>query len=76
MRKLLLLILSMAMIGGGFWLLGLELFAANIIWGRAVMAGVMLLALGIYLLWADFIAPLFGFKGKGAKKKIKNWRLR
>jgi hypothetical protein len=65
MRKTLLFLIAVAMIVGGLWLLGAELLVADIIYFKLVFGGVVLVTLGVYLLWADFIAPLLGFKGEG-----------
>jgi hypothetical protein len=60
-RKLLLLILSSAMLVGGLYLLAAEFLWANKIFPWAGLAGAMLVILGAYLLWTDFIAsPLSG----------------
>ena len=60
MRKLLLFFVSTAMVVGGLYLLGAETLLAHRIYSRAVTGGVMLVILGSYLLWVDFIAPLLG----------------
>jgi hypothetical protein len=64
MRKRLLFFLSVAMLVGGLYLLAAELFWLDERYGFMVLMGVMLVALGSYLLWADFIAPALGFKTK------------
>ena len=65
MRKALLFVIAVAMVVGGLWLLGGELLVADIIHFKLVIGGAMLASLGVYLLWADFIAPLLGIKGEG-----------
>jgi hypothetical protein len=54
--------MSVAMLVGGLWLLAAELLWAEKWYGWAVLGGAMLVTLGAYLLWADFIAPAFGLK--------------
>ena len=60
MRKLLVIVLSTAMIVSGLFLLAGELLFADIIYFRFVIAGAMLAALGAYLIWADIVAPTLG----------------
>jgi hypothetical protein len=62
MRKLLLLILSSAMLMGGLYLALLELLFARIVFFRFVIGGTVLAVAGAYLIWADFIAPRLGVK--------------
>jgi hypothetical protein len=62
MRKRLLFVLSVAMLVGGLYLLAVELLWAEERYGFMVLMGVTLVALGAYLLWADFIAPALGIK--------------
>jgi hypothetical protein len=58
MRKVLLFMVALAMIAGGLWLLGSELFFALKIKLLYIVGGAMLAALGVYLL------SLFGIKGE------------
>jgi hypothetical protein len=62
MRMPLLFLVSSAMLVGGLYLLGAELLLADRIYFRFVIGGAVLATLGIYLLWADFAAPLLGIK--------------
>jgi hypothetical protein len=62
MRKRLLFVLSVAMLVGGLYLLMAELFWLDERYGFMVLMGVTLIAMGAYLLWADFIAPALGIK--------------
>jgi hypothetical protein len=62
MRKLLLLILSSAMLVGGLYAVFFELIFARIIFFRFVIGGIILAGVGAYLIWTDFIAPRFGIK--------------
>jgi len=62
MRKLILLVLSGAMLLGGLSLLVDQLLFASIIYFRFAVAGGVLAFAGGYLLWTDFIAPRFGIK--------------
>jgi hypothetical protein len=48
--KILLFVIAVAMVVGG---LGVVVF------GKFIIGGVMLVVAGLYLLWEDFIAPLF-----------------
>jgi hypothetical protein len=64
MRKRLLLVLSVAMLGGGVYLLATELLWVDQRNGLTVLMGLMLVAFGAYLLWADFVAPGLGIKTK------------
>lgn len=65
MRKLLLFVVSAAMLVGGLYWLVVELLLVDRIYFRFVIGGAVLATLGAYLLWIDFIAPLLGFKGDG-----------
>jgi hypothetical protein len=62
MRKLLLLILSSAMLTGGLYTAIFELWFARIVFFRFVIGGVFLAVAGAYLIWTDFIAPRLGVK--------------
>ena len=62
MRKLLLLILSGAMLFGGLYLVFIELMFAHAIYWRLVVGGTALAGLGGYLIWVDFVAPRLGIK--------------
>jgi hypothetical protein len=62
MRKIVLFVISVAMVVGGLYLLTIELFWSEIIYFRMVIAGAMLITLGSYLLWSDFLAPLLGVR--------------
>ncbi len=67
-RRLPLFIVSVATCVGGLYLLvtyllGTELPLEDRIQVRFGIAGAILTALGLCLLWAGFIAPLFGIKG-------------
>jgi hypothetical protein len=64
MRKVILLIITVAMIAGGLYLLAAELLWARIIYFKVVIGAAVLLTLGAYLLWNDFVGPLFGKGGK------------
>jgi hypothetical protein len=64
MRKTLLFVIALAMSVGGLVLLGIELLSANIIQFKFVIGGALLATLGIYLLWADFVAPILGITEK------------
>jgi hypothetical protein len=62
MRKLLLFIIAIAMVGGGLYLVGAELLLARRIYPQFLVGGGLLVLFGGYLLWADFVAPALGVK--------------
>jgi hypothetical protein len=62
MRKLVLLILSSAMLVGGLYAALFELWFARVIFFRFVIGGAILTLVGAYLIWTDFIAPRLGIK--------------
>jgi hypothetical protein len=62
MRKLILLVLSNAMLIGGLYGAIFELFFARVIFFRFVIGGAILACAGAYLVWTDFIAPKLGIK--------------
>jgi hypothetical protein len=62
MRKLLVFVFSTAMIVGGLYLLASEILLAHTIYFRFVIAGAVLVVLGVYLLWVDILAPMFGIQ--------------
>jgi hypothetical protein len=66
MRKLLLFVISVAMVLAGLFFLWGELMwlQHHSIRGIFVIGSAMLVVLGAYLLWEDFISPLFGVKGE------------
>ena len=65
MRKLLIFVVSAPMAIGGLYVLGAELFLVHHIYFRFVLAGAMMVLIGVSLLWFNFIAPMFGIKGQG-----------
>jgi hypothetical protein len=62
MRKLVLFILSFAMLMVGLYATVFELFFAGIISFVFFIGGILLAFVGAYLMWTDFIAPRFGIK--------------
>lgn len=62
MRRAIGLFLSAAMLGGGLYLIYLELFEARVVSRKMMVVGVFLALLGGAWLWADCIAPQFGKK--------------
>jgi len=62
MRKVFELVISIAMVIGGLWLLAHTLLFAERIYFRFLFAGVLPATLGCYLLWVDFIAPILDIK--------------
>lgn len=60
MRKRLLLVLSVALLLSGLYLLAAELLWVDQRRGLIILMGLMLVAFGAYLLWTDFVAPLLG----------------
>jgi hypothetical protein len=63
-RKALLLVISVGLIAGGLYWLAVQLFFAPVLYARWLLSGALPVFIGAYLLWEDFIAPLFGIKGK------------
>jgi hypothetical protein len=63
-RKLLLFVFSVAMFVGGLYLLAVGLLFTGHFYIRPGIVGAVLTALGLYLLWANFIAPWFGIRGQ------------
>jgi hypothetical protein len=63
-RKAVSLVFALALTGGGLYVLRL-LFTAEKFFGHSAMVGSLMLALGLYWLWTDFVGPLFGIKGEG-----------
>jgi hypothetical protein len=64
MRKRLLLVLSVAMLVSGLYLLAAELLWVDQRQGLIVLLGLMFVGFGAYLLWTDFVAPVLGIKTK------------
>jgi hypothetical protein len=62
MRKLLLLILSSAMLIGGLYAAAFELLFARVILFRLVAGAGCLAFAGGYLIWTDFVAPRLGIR--------------
>jgi hypothetical protein len=60
MRKRLLLVLSVALLVSGLYLLAAELLWVDQRQGLIILMGLMLVAFGAYLLWTDFVAPVLG----------------
>ena len=61
-RKLLLFIIAIAMVGGGLYLVGAELLLARRICPQFLVGGGLLVLFGGYLLWVDFVAPALGVR--------------
>jgi hypothetical protein len=57
-RKILLFVISVALVVGGLSMVAFGLLGSHIIKGF-VAGGAPLAFVGLYLLWEDFIAPLF-----------------
>jgi hypothetical protein len=57
-RKILLFVISLAMAAGGLLMLAFGLLGTRIL-TLSVAGGAILAFVGLYLLWEDFIAPLF-----------------
>ena len=62
-RKVLVFVISTAMLVGGLYLVTSEVSVADIIYFRFVIAGALVAVLGGYLLWTDIVAPMLGIKG-------------
>jgi hypothetical protein len=67
MRKLVPLVMSGAMVVGGLYVLAFELLWAARSFGALLFMGAMLVLLGAYLLWTDFIASALGIKTEQAR---------
>ena len=61
-RKLLVFVISTAMLVGGLYLVASEVSVADIIYFRFGIAGAIVAMLGAYLLWTDIVAPMLGIK--------------
>jgi hypothetical protein len=64
MRKAIVFLVSIAMILGSLNLVVAEFFWATKIYGWALFGGATLVALGAYLMWEEFIAPMVGIQAK------------
>ena len=62
MRRLIVFILSSAMLVAGLYIAIVELLFVHTVLYRFVIGGAMLAGMGAYLLWVDFIAPKLGVK--------------
>jgi hypothetical protein len=58
MRQIIGLPLSCALLIAGVWVLYEQIFVSDIIWGRVLMAGGFLIAVGGGWLFGDFILPM------------------
>jgi hypothetical protein len=68
MRKLAIFVIAIAMIVGGGYLLFEQFTASTIVYFRFVFAGGALVAVGLMLLWEDFISPFM----QGSQKDTLN----
>ena len=59
-RKLLVFVISTAMLVGGLYLVASEVSVADIIYFRFGIVGAIVAMLGAYLLWTDIVAPMLG----------------
>jgi hypothetical protein len=57
-RRIILFMMAALMVAGGGYLIFVQLFVAPFIYLRVLGVAGTLLALGLYLLWDDFIRPL------------------
>ena len=71
MRKFVVLVLSVAMVGGGLFLIANQFICGAgeaegpcRFSGKFAMAGALPVTLGLFLLWEDFLAPIFRRKNK------------
>jgi hypothetical protein len=62
MRKIILFVLSVALVLGGFYVVVFELLVSSAIYFRLFFVGAILILLGGYLLWTDFLAPRLGVR--------------
>jgi hypothetical protein len=62
-KKIVMLMLIALMLGGGFYMIEPRLFGGEVYVGRRFFpGGIVLILIGLYVLWADFIAPMIGGK--------------
>ena len=59
MRKVLLLLLSISMVIMGAYFIFTQLFFSPVIYLKILVGSFMLVFLGLFLLWEDFIVPIF-----------------
>ena len=59
MRKVVLFILATGMIAGGAWFIFVQLFFSPVIYFKILLGSTMLVVIGIFLMWEDFIEPFF-----------------
>jgi hypothetical protein len=62
MRKVILFLLSIAMVAAGLYVLAAQTFWSPVIYGKFLLMGAFLTWAGIYLLWSDFIEPVLGVR--------------
>jgi hypothetical protein len=62
MRKAVLFAIYIIMAVGGGFALVIQLAHASKIWFAMAAGAGAIMALGLYLLWTDFIAPAFGIR--------------
>ena len=58
MRRIILLLFAIALVGGGLAIVWSELVVAPTVYWSGLAVGMTLAALGAYLLWDDFIQKL------------------
>jgi hypothetical protein len=54
LRKIISFIVASAIFGAGIWLIVAEALWFQIIWGKLLFAGALLIAVGGYWLWVDY----------------------
>ena len=59
MRKVFLLLLSISMVIMGAYFVFTQLFFSPVIYLKILVGSCMLIFLGLFLLWEDFIVPIF-----------------
>ena len=62
MRKVLSFTLAAALLVSGVYLFAVDGFSGGIIFGKVILASGLLIAVGGWWLWSDFIAPALGRK--------------
>jgi hypothetical protein len=60
MRKVILFVLSIAMVAAGLYVLAAQTFWSPVVYGWFVLMGAFLTWAGTYLLSADFVEPILG----------------
>lgn len=55
MRRMILFVIALALVMGGSYLIIIQFTQSSVIYGAALMAGGMMIAIGSYIFYADFL---------------------